>query len=142
MSLALVLRCFLALISSLTFRLLSSPSYAGGVPIEIASGTAGLAYSYYIGHRRGYLQNETLFKPHNVSHVVLGTVLLWVGWLGFNGGSTFAANLRAAMAIFTTNLAGATGGLTWMLLDFRLGSSDARQTAFWVSKTKLVDLRT
>jgi Amt family ammonium transporter len=33
--------------------------YAGGVPIEIASGTAGLAYSYYIGHRRGYLQNET-----------------------------------------------------------------------------------
>lgn len=41
---------------------------------------------------------------------------------GFNGGSTFAANLRAAMAIFTTNLAGAAGGITWMLLDFRVRS--------------------
>lgn len=77
----------------------------------------GLAYSYFLGPRRG---GEVLFKPHNVSHIVLGTVLLWVGWLGFNGGSTFAANLRAAMAIYTTNLAGAVGGLTWMVMDWRL----------------------
>jgi hypothetical protein len=81
------------------------------------------------------------------SHVVLGTVLLWVGWLGFNAGSTFAANLKAGMAAFNTNLAGSVGsvaqscrfpstlwscladraetglhhsGLTWMILDFRL----------------------
>lgn len=53
-------------------------------------------------------------------HVILGTVLLWVGWIGFNGGSTFAANLKAAMAIFTTNLAGSVGGLIWMILDYRL----------------------
>lgn len=77
----------------------------------------GLAYSYFIGPRRG---GEVLFKPHNVSHIVLGTVFLWVGWLGFNGGSTFAANLRAAMAIYTTNLAGAVGGFTWMVMDWRL----------------------
>jgi ammonia channel protein AmtB len=45
------------------------------------------------------------------SHVVLGTVLLWVGWLGFNAGSTFAANLKAGMAAFNTNLAGSVGSV-------------------------------
>jgi Amt family ammonium transporter len=43
------------------------------------------------------------------SQLVLGTVLLWVGWLGFNGGSCFAASLKAALAIFNTNLAGSVG---------------------------------
>jgi ammonia channel protein AmtB len=39
---------------------------AGGVPVEIASGTAGLAYSYFIGKRRGYGTERILYKPHNV----------------------------------------------------------------------------
>jgi len=94
--------------------------YAGGVPIEIASGLTGLAYSIYLGKRRGYGTSRLQFRPHNVSHVVIGTVFLWVGWIGFNGGSTFAANLKAAMAIFNTNFAGSVGGLTWMFLDWRL----------------------
>lgn len=94
--------------------------YAGGGPVEIASGTTGLMISYYLGPRKGYGTERLLFKPHNVSHVVLGTVFLWVGWLGFNGGSTFAANLKAAMAVMTTNVAGSVGGLVWMILDYRL----------------------
>ncbi|WVW83852.1 hypothetical protein I302_105874 [Kwoniella bestiolae CBS 10118] len=93
---------------------------AGGVPVEIASGTAGLAYSYFIGKRRGYGTERVAFKPSNVGHVVLGTVFLWVGWLGFNGGSCFAASLKAAMAVFVTNLAGAVGGIVWLIMDFRL----------------------
>ncbi|RSH87420.1 hypothetical protein EHS25_003330 [Saitozyma podzolica] len=94
--------------------------YAGGVPVEIASGTGGLAYSYFIGKRRGYGTEMIVFKPSNVSQLVLGTVLLWVGWLGFNGGSCFAASLKAALAIFNTNLAGSVGGITWLIMDFRL----------------------
>lgn len=94
--------------------------YAGGVPVEIASGTGGLAYSYFIGRRRGYGTEGILFKPSNVSQVVLGTVFLWVGWLGFNGGSCFAASIKAAMAVFVTNLAGSVGGIAWLLLDYRL----------------------
>ncbi|WRT66318.1 uncharacterized protein IL334_003273 [Kwoniella shivajii] len=93
---------------------------AGGVPVEIASGTAGLAYSYFIGKRRGYGTERVAFKPSNVGHVVLGTVFLWVGWLGFNGGSCFAASLKAAMAVFVTNLAGSVGGIVWLIMDFRL----------------------
>ncbi|GJN94585.1 hypothetical protein Rhopal_007668-T1 [Rhodotorula paludigena] len=94
--------------------------YAGGGPIEICSGVTGLCYSIFLGKRRGFGTHILSFKPHNVSSIVLGTVLLWVGWLGFNGGSTFGANPRSAIAITNTNLAGSMGGLAWMLLDFRL----------------------
>lgn len=93
--------------------------YAGGGPVEVCSGITGLVISYYLGKRHGYGTDRLLFKPHNVSHIVLGTVLLWFGWIGFNGGSTFAANLRAGMAVATTNTAAATAALTWMIMDYR-----------------------
>lgn len=74
-----------------------------------------------LGKRTGYTKlNGLPFRPHNVTHVVLGTVFLWVGWFGFNGGSALAANLRAVMACIVTHLAASMGGLTWMLLDYRL----------------------
>lgn len=60
------------------------------------------------------------FRPHNVSLITIGTVLLWFGWLAFNGGSAFGANLRAAMACWNTNLTAITSAATWCLLDFRL----------------------
>lgn len=94
--------------------------YAGGGPVEICSGITGLVISYYLGKRRGYGTERLLFKPHNVSHIVLGTAFLWFGWLGFNGGSCFTASLRAGMSIMTTNTAASVAGITWMLLDYRL----------------------
>lgn len=42
------------------------------------------------------------------------------GWFGFNGGSALSANLRATQACIVTNTAAAVGGLTWMLLDWRI----------------------
>lgn len=60
------------------------------------------------------------FRPHNVSLITLGTVLLWFGWLGFNGGSAFGANLRAVMACWNSNLTAMFAAATWVLLDWRL----------------------
>ena len=94
--------------------------FAGGTPVHIASGTAALAISIYLGKRRGYGTERLAYKPHNTSYVVIGTCFLWFGWFGFNGGSALSANLRAANACIITNLAASVGGLTWMLWDYRL----------------------
>jgi Amt family ammonium transporter len=94
--------------------------FAGGTPVHIASGTAALAYSLMLGKRRGHGTHELNYRPHNVTHIVIGTVFLWVGWFGFNAGSALAANLRAVMAAVVTNLAACVGGFTWCLLDYRL----------------------
>ncbi|SPQ18649.1 f975adc2-1604-45a0-93af-ecd81ba6b228 [Thermothielavioides terrestris] len=94
--------------------------FAGGTPVHIASGTAALAYSMVLGKRRGHGTQELNYRPHNVSHIVVGTVLLWVGWFGFNAGSALAANMRSIMAAVVTNLAACVGGVTWCLLDYRL----------------------
>lgn len=94
--------------------------FAGGTPVHISSGTAGLAISIFLGKRRGYGTERLAYKPHNTTYVVLGTVFLWFGWFGFNGGSALAANLRAAQACIVTNLCASVAGLTWMLWDYRL----------------------
>jgi Amt family ammonium transporter len=94
--------------------------FAGGTPVHISSGTAALAISIYLDKRRGYGTERLAYKPHNTAFVVLGTVFLWFGWFGFNGGSALSANLRAVQACIVTNLAASVGGLTWMLWDWRL----------------------
>ncbi|TEB33117.1 ammonium transporter [Coprinellus micaceus] len=94
--------------------------FAGGTPVHVSSGTAALAISVYLGKRRGYGTEMLAYKPHNTSYVVLGTVMLWFGWFGFNGGSALAANLRAAQACIVTNLAASVGGMTWMFWDYRI----------------------
>ncbi|CAB4488976.1 ammonium transporter 2 [Rhizophagus irregularis] len=92
--------------------------FAGGTPVHITSGAAALAYCIKLGKRHGHGTDE--FKPHNVANVILGTTMLWFGWFGFNGGSANAANIRAIMALTSSNLAASVGGITWMLIDYRL----------------------
>jgi Amt family ammonium transporter len=92
--------------------------YAGGGPVEIGSGLSALAYSMVLGKRQEKMMLN--FRPHNVSLITLGTIILWFGWLGFNGGSAFGANLRAVMACWNSCLAAMFGSITWCLLDYRL----------------------
>jgi Amt family ammonium transporter len=100
--------------------ILGGLDFAGGTPVHISSGTAALAISIYLGKRRGYGTDRLAYKPNNTSYVILGTVFLWFGWFGFNGGSALAANYRAANACIITNLAASVAGLTWMFWDWRL----------------------
>ncbi|TRM59541.1 ammonium transporter AmtB-like domain-containing protein [Schizophyllum amplum] len=92
--------------------------FAGGTPVHISSGTAALALSIYLGKRRGYGTERLAYKPHNVTYVILGTVFLWVGWFGFNGGSALSANLRAVQACIVTNLAASK----WSAVGFCSGA--------------------
>ncbi|PMD37710.1 ammonium transporter [Hyaloscypha variabilis F] len=92
--------------------------YAGGGPVEICSGVSALAYSMMLGKRQQKMMLN--FRPHNVSLVTLGTIILWFGWLGFNGGSAFGANLRAVMACWNSCLTAMFASITWVSLDYRL----------------------
>ena len=48
---------------------------------------------------------------------MLGAGLLWVGWFGFNAGSSVSSGLKTAQALTMTQVAAASGALTWMLLE-------------------------
>ena len=90
--------------------------FAGGTVVHLNAGVAGLVAAYVVGKRHGYGTDN--FAPHNLALAVIGTGLLWVGWLGFNGGSALGANSRAAFALIATQLAASTGALTWMFLEW------------------------
>jgi Amt family ammonium transporter len=92
--------------------------FAGGTVVHINAGIAGLVAALVLGKRRGY-GHENL-APYDLSMAVIGTGLLWVGWFGFNGGSAYAANSRAAMAIVATHLAASSGALAWTALEWYL----------------------
>ncbi|KAK6456612.1 ammonia permease [Scheffersomyces xylosifermentans] len=103
---------------------LGALDFAGGGPVHENSGFAALAYSLVLGKRHDPLISGKVpkYKPHSVSSIVLGTVFLWFGWFGFNGGSTGNATIRSWYACVNTNLAASCGGLTWMFVDwFRTG---------------------
>lgn len=103
---------------------LGSLDYAGSGPVHENSGFAALAYSLLLGKRKDPVASKKMpkYRPHSVSHIILGTVFLWFGWFGFNGGSTGNATIRSWYAAVNTNIAAACGGLTWMFVDwFRTG---------------------
>lgn len=94
--------------------------FAGGTVVHTTAGFSALAYSLMLGKRRGHGTRELNYRPHNIAFVVLGTMLIWFGWFGFNGGSALGANLRAVIAFANTNIAASVGGVFWCLLDYRL----------------------
>ena len=89
--------------------------FAGGTAIHINAGVAALAVVMVIGNRRGH--GSEPMPPHNLPLTVLGTGILWFGWIGFNAGSALAADGVAAQAVVNTHLAAATGMLGWLLVE-------------------------
>ena len=90
--------------------------FAGGTVVQLNAGIAGLIAAYVLGKRHGYGSDN--FAPHDISLAVIGMGMLWIGWLGFAGGSALGANARAAFAITATHLAASAGALSWMLLEW------------------------
>lgn len=95
---------------------LGSLDFAGGTVIHITSGWAGLVVALMLGRRLGY--GKIPMEPHNISMVVLGAALLWVGWFGFNAGSAADASNAATGAFVATQVATATAALTWSLISW------------------------
>jgi Amt family ammonium transporter len=89
--------------------------FAGGTVVHINAGIAALVCCLVIGPRRGFPKQMT--PPHNLPFAVLGAGLLWFGWFGFNGGSAFGATDQAVRGFVTTQVAAATAGLLWSLIE-------------------------
>lgn len=89
--------------------------FAGGTVIHISAGAAALVAAFYIGARRGY--PKTAMHPNNLVMTLMGAGLLWVGWFGFNAGSSIDSGLVTAQALTVTQVAAAAGALSWMILE-------------------------
>ena len=90
--------------------------FAGGTVVHSVGGWAALAGVLLLGPRIGKYTKDGKIKPipgHNMSLATIGAFVLWLGWFGFNPGSTMAADPTAISHILvTTNMAGIAGILT------------------------------
>ena len=93
--------------------------FAGGLVVHLTCGVGALVIALVLGPRKGF--PSTAMPPHNRTMVVTGAALLWVGWFGFNAGSSCAADGLAGMAMLVTHISAATGALTWMAIEWIKG---------------------
>jgi ammonium transporter, Amt family len=100
--------------------------FAGSSVVHSVGGWAALAGVIVLGPRLGKYKADGSIRPipgHNMTSAALGVLILWLGWFGFNPGSTMAAMNGSAIAhvLVNTNIAAATGALgamvtAWVLL--------------------------
>jgi ammonium transporter len=90
--------------------------FAGGTVVHIAAGVSGLAAVLLLRKRIGY--GKQTFHPNSMILTLLGAGLLWFGWFGFNGGSALFSNPQAISAFTVTQIAAATAGLVWTLVEW------------------------
>ncbi len=86
--------------------------FAGSTVVHSVGGWAALAGAIVLGPRLGKYDSKGNIKPilgHNIPLAALGVFILWLGWFGFNPGSTTAASKDIAMIFVNTNLAAAAG---------------------------------
>jgi Amt family ammonium transporter len=89
--------------------------FAGGTVVHISAGISGLVAALFLGARRGY--PKTSMPPSNLVLTMIGAGMLWVGWFGFNAGSSVNSGLDTAQALTATQAAAASGAITWMIIE-------------------------
>jgi ammonium transporter, Amt family len=89
--------------------------FAGGTVVHIASGVSGLVAALYLGSRRGH--PKLALAPSNLVMTMMGAGLLWVGWFGFNAGSSVSSGLLTAQALTATQAAAAAGAMAWLIIE-------------------------
>ena len=100
---------------SLIGDIIGALDFAGGDVVHISSGLTGLVLCLLLGKRRGF--GAIAHRPHNVPFVVHGATPGWFGWFGFNGGSEFAADGIAALAVLNTVVASGAAMISWMIVE-------------------------
>ena len=86
--------------------------FAGSTVVHSMGGWIGLAGAIVLGPRIGKYGPDGKVRPilgHNLPLGALGVFILWLGWFGFNPGSTTTADTTIAYIFVNTNLAAAAG---------------------------------
>jgi Amt family ammonium transporter len=97
------------------FKDIKAVDFAGGTVVHINAGAAALAMVMILGPRLGFRREA--IRPHSLPLTLLGAGMLWFGWFGFNGGSSFGANALGANAFVTTQIAAGVAGTVWALVE-------------------------
>ena len=95
--------------------------FAGSTVVHSVGGWAALAGAIVLGPRLGKYTSDGRVKPilgHNIPLAAIGVFILWLGWFGFNPGSTTAASKDIAMIFVNTNLAAAAGAIVAMIISW------------------------
>ncbi|RBW43620.1 diguanylate cyclase [Psychromonas sp. B3M02] len=93
--------------------------FAGSTVVHSVGGYVALAAIIIIGPRLGRFDDKKDFPTgNNVPLSVLGVLLLWFGWFGFNGGSTLQLTDKVPLIILNTCLAAAWGGIVSSILHY------------------------
>jgi Amt family ammonium transporter len=93
--------------------------FAGSTVVHSIGGWVALAAVIIIGPRLGQFDDtRSSTESHNTPVAVFGMFLLWVGWFGFNGGSTLAMDVSVPHIMVHTLIAAAAGGVTAMALTW------------------------
>ncbi len=94
--------------------------FAGSTVVHSVGGWAGLLGGIFLGPRLQRYQENGIPIPmpgHYLSLAMVGCMILWIGWFGFNAGSTLAANTDVVYIAVTTNLSAASGLVSALLLS-------------------------
>ncbi|WP_276371978.1 ammonium transporter [Chryseolinea sp. H1M3-3] len=89
--------------------------FAGGTVVHISAGVSGLVAAIYLGPRKSF--PHLPMRPSNLVMTLIGAGLLWVGWFGFNAGSSISSGLSAAQALTATQIAAAAGAIAWVIIE-------------------------
>ncbi|TIX49977.1 ammonium transporter [Alteraurantiacibacter aquimixticola] len=89
--------------------------FAGGMVVHTTAGVSAVVIAMLLGKRQGFPGSALL--PHAPGITMLGSVLLWVGWFGFNGGSALSATADASNAILNTHVAASVAAMVWILIE-------------------------
>lgn len=100
--------------------------FAGGTVVHLTGGCAALIGAKVVGARIGKYDKKgrsKVMQGHNITLSALGVFILWFGWFGFNGGSTFGIESqeliqKAANIFVNTNLSAAAAGCMAMIFTW------------------------
>jgi Amt family ammonium transporter len=95
--------------------------FAGGLVVHGAAGAAGLAIVLRVWQeekKKGFRESPQIQAKPNTPWLSLSILLLWLGWFGFNPGSTLALSIEAYVVVLITFLAAASGFLFTMFFKY------------------------